>query len=122
MSSPSAGLDLAEHYRPRAGTHDELCDDRGGVRPHWATLMDELAALGPDEIARRWDRAQDLIHENGVSFDVNADPGGTDRPWRLSPVPVVLAPDEWQELVAALVQRARLLELVLDDLHGPQRL
>lgn len=121
MSSVAAGPSLAEGYTHRAGTFDELTGG-GEVRGHWRTLLDELAALGPTEIARRWEHAQELIHDNGVSYDVHGEGQGTERPWRLSPVPVVLSPDEWQALVPALAQRARLLELVLEDLYGPQHL
>jgi uncharacterized circularly permuted ATP-grasp superfamily protein/uncharacterized alpha-E superfamily protein len=119
---PPLGADPAAPYRPRAGTHDELVDEHGEVRPHWAPFLAHLGQLGPEEIGRRWVRAQELIHENGVSYNVHGDIQGMDRPWPLSPVPVVLSTEEWTALSAGLIQRARLLERVLDDLYGPQRL
>src|SRR3954462_7328142 len=98
--APPLGADGPAPYAPRAGVHDELVDAEGGVRPHWAPFLCHLGQLGPDELAparprtnrtpRRWARAQELIHENGVSYNVHGDPQGMDRPWPLSPLPVVL--------------------------------
>jgi uncharacterized circularly permuted ATP-grasp superfamily protein len=61
------------------------------------------------------------IQENGVTYNVYADPKGADRPWELDLLPHVLAADEWQQLSAGIAQRARLLNAVLADLYGPQR-
>jgi uncharacterized circularly permuted ATP-grasp superfamily protein/uncharacterized alpha-E superfamily protein len=121
--APPLGTDaLLPRYRRRPGVFDELLDDKGQVRPHWTAFLGHLGELGPTELERRWSRAQELIHENGVSYNVHGDPQGMDRPWPLSPLPVVIAPSEWSELVVGLGQRARLLERILDDLYGPQRL
>src|SRR6266851_2236951 len=45
-----------------------------------------------------------------------------DRPWQFDMVPLLIAPAEWTQLEAALVQRTRLLNLILADLYGPQTL
>src|SRR4029453_9039773 len=50
------------------------------------------------------------------------EPRGTDRPWELDPLPLLLAPNGVQGLEAGLAQRAQLLNLILADLYGPQRL
>jgi uncharacterized circularly permuted ATP-grasp superfamily protein len=62
------------------------------------------------------------IQENGVTYNVYADPKGADRPWELDLLPHVIAADEWARLSAGIAQRARLLNAVLADLYGPQRL
>jgi len=121
-SAPPFGADAVPQYRAKPGAYDELVDERGVVRPHWRTFLADLDQLGPGELGRRWSQAQQLIHENGVSYNVHGDPSGLDRPWPLSPLPVLLAPSEWSDLVAALVQRARVLEKLLEDLYGAQRL
>src|SRR3954454_16590075 len=120
--APPLGADGPAPYAPRADAHDEMVDAEGGVRPHWAPSLAPLAPLALDELARRWARAQELLHENGVSYNVHGDPQGMDRPWPLSPLPVLIAPSEWSDLVVGLGQRARLLERILDDVYGPQRL
>ena len=49
---------------------------------------------GAEEIKRRWEEAQDLIRENGVTYNVYGDPRGMDRPWQLDPIPLLIAPAE----------------------------
>ncbi|NLA34587.1 MAG: circularly permuted type 2 ATP-grasp protein [Actinobacteria bacterium] len=51
--------------------------------------------------------------------DLAADHNG--RP-QLDPIPLVVEQHQWATLSRALEQRAKVLELVLDDLFGPQRL
>jgi uncharacterized circularly permuted ATP-grasp superfamily protein/uncharacterized alpha-E superfamily protein len=113
--------DLAEGYAARPGAVDEMLDANGRVRPGWRRLLDGLGHFGPGELVRRWDKAQQLIHENGVSFNVYGDPAGMERPWVLSPVPVVLEADDWAQLTRGLAQRSRLLAALLRDLYGAQR-
>ena len=47
---------------------------------------------------------------------------GMDRPWNLDSIPLMIPPSEWSQLEAGLIQRARLLNSILVDLYGPQRL
>jgi uncharacterized circularly permuted ATP-grasp superfamily protein/uncharacterized alpha-E superfamily protein len=121
-AAPPFGADALPDYRPNPGAYDELVDDQGQVRPHWRSFLSHLEQLGPAELMGRWSQAQQLIHENGVSYNVHGDPRGLDRPWPLAPLPVMMAPAAWSDLVVALGQRARLMEQILDDLHGGQRL
>ena len=72
---------------------------------------------------RRAGRARSAaIRENGVTYNVYGDPQGVDRPWELDMLPLLIAPAEWSRIEAALVQRTRLLNLILADLYGPQTL
>jgi uncharacterized circularly permuted ATP-grasp superfamily protein/uncharacterized alpha-E superfamily protein len=109
-------------YRPLPGVFDEMSAPEGGVRPHWENFAAALEGLGPAEMLRRWEQARRLIIENGVTYNVHGDPRGLDRPWSFDPIPLLFAPAEWAALEAALIQRARLLEVVLEDLYGPQNL
>jgi uncharacterized circularly permuted ATP-grasp superfamily protein/uncharacterized alpha-E superfamily protein len=112
---------LAHGYEPRPGAFDEMLDGQGQVRPAWRKLLEHFDAMGNEELARRWDKARQLIHENGVSYNVYGDPQGLERPWTLSPIPVVIAADEWAQLARGLEQRGRLLAALLADVYGPQR-
>ena len=40
------------------------------------------------------------------------------RPWPLSHIPLLIDPAEWEELKAGVIQRAELLEAILNDLYG----
>jgi uncharacterized circularly permuted ATP-grasp superfamily protein/uncharacterized alpha-E superfamily protein len=73
-------------------------------------------------LAARWENARRNIRDNGVTYNVYGDPQGMDRPWELDMIPLLIPPHEWSQLEAGLTQRARLLNLVLADLYGPQEL
>ncbi|WMJ00538.1 circularly permuted type 2 ATP-grasp protein [Pseudomonas chlororaphis subsp. aurantiaca] len=114
--------DLLDHYPLTAGTYHELLDASGAVRPHWRRLFDQLQRSTPAQLMQRQALLTRQIQENGVTYNVYADPKGADRPWELDLLPHVIAADEWQQLSAGIAQRARLLNAVLADLYGPQRL
>jgi uncharacterized circularly permuted ATP-grasp superfamily protein/uncharacterized alpha-E superfamily protein len=109
-------------YTRDASRYDELLAADGTVRPHWRTLVDRLQAAGPETARRGAELARRLIVENGVTYNVYADPQGRDRPWQLDTLPLILPPEEWQTIAAGVAQRARLLDALLGDLYGPQRL
>src|ERR1019366_2445528 len=96
-------------------------DPAGRLGADWEPLVTQLRTLGLDELRRRWDEARRLLYEHGVSYDAG---GGESlaRTWNLSPIPVVFGPPTWEPLAAGLAQRARLLDRLLADLYGPQRL
>jgi uncharacterized circularly permuted ATP-grasp superfamily protein/uncharacterized alpha-E superfamily protein len=71
---------------------------------------------------RALDLTRRLIVENGVTYNVYADPQGADRPWALDPIPLILTAAEWRTIESGLAQRTRLLNALLADLYGPQRL
>src|SRR5262245_9536957 len=109
-------------YTSRAGLHDEMVAADGRVRPHWQPFLNSLSGLGLPELIHRWQDAQQLIRENGVTYNVYGHPRGIDRPWQLDPVPLLVAPAQAETLEAGLIQRGQLLEKVLGDLYGPQQL
>ncbi|MDI3272344.1 circularly permuted type 2 ATP-grasp protein [Pseudomonas sp. MDT1-16] len=114
--------DLLDRYPLTAGTYHEMLDDSGAVRPHWRRLFDQLQRSTPTQLVQRQALLTRQIQENGVTYNVYADLKGADRPWELDLLPHVIAADEWQQLSAGIAQRARLLNTVLADLYGPQRL
>ena len=90
--------------------------------PHWGSLLASLAALGPSELQRRFATADRYLREAGVFYRVYGEAGGSERPLELAHMPLVLPSDEWQRITEGLVERAEVLEEVLRDLYGEQRL
>ena len=113
---------LTAEYRQAPGVYDEMCSASGVLRPHWDPYISSLHTLGNKELAHRWQIARQRIRENGVSYNVYGDPLGTDRPWSLDAIPLLISAAEWEYLEAGLIQRARLLNTILADLYGPQKL
>jgi uncharacterized circularly permuted ATP-grasp superfamily protein/uncharacterized alpha-E superfamily protein len=122
LSDPATPWRLLAGYQPRGHVHDELVDRGGELRHHYGTFVRSLEALGRHELASRWENAKGTIRDNGVTYNVYGDPEGVDRPWTLDMIPLLVPPQEWNLLEAALIQRARLLNSILVDLYGPQHL
>src|SRR4051812_39684135 len=117
---PPNGGGLFRDYVSKADVFDEMREPGGSLRPHWQMFVNSLNDLGPAELERRWNTSRQLIHDNGVTYNVYGDPAGMDRPWNLDAIPFVLAAHEWAELEAGLVQRAKLLDALLADVYGQQ--
>src|SRR4051794_8453989 len=116
-SRPDAARDLSllHSYVPARAGYDEAFSELSQPRAHWAALLDSLTALGRSELDRRWEKARQLLHENGVSYNVYGDPEGMERQWSLSAIPVIVAEQDWNVIEAGVRQRARLLEAILAD-------
>jgi uncharacterized circularly permuted ATP-grasp superfamily protein/uncharacterized alpha-E superfamily protein len=119
--TPPARSLLAD-YCPRAGVWDEMLEAGGRVRPAWQPLATSLAGIDRAALASRWEQARRVIRENGVTYNVHGDPEGLARPWELDAVPLMMSAAEWARVSAGLAQRATLLDLILADVYGPQRL
>jgi len=113
---------LMDGYQPADGIFDEMLAPDGAVRPHWQPFLDALGGMTEAQIAHHWETAQRLVQENGTTYNVYEDSGGGARPWRMDPIPFLIDPNEWRELETGLIQRAKLLNAIVQDIYGPQRL
>jgi uncharacterized circularly permuted ATP-grasp superfamily protein/uncharacterized alpha-E superfamily protein len=109
-------------YPTLLGAYDEMLDNDGQIRSHWAYLIRALRTLGASEFERRGAEAAKLLRENGVTYNVYGDPAGQSRPWQLDPVPLLISSEEWGGIEAGLQERAELLNLILADIYGPREL
>jgi uncharacterized circularly permuted ATP-grasp superfamily protein/uncharacterized alpha-E superfamily protein len=114
--------DLYQNLLRYGAAYDESSGDGVTPRPHWAHLMESLREIGPEELGRRWSRAERRIRENGITYNIYGDPLGANRPWRIDIVPLLIPPDEWRSIEAGIKQRAQLLSLLVEDLYGEQTL
>ena len=117
-----AGMRLFRNYRPLPGVPDELCDETGRMRPGWDGLIAHMSRLGQDGMAHAIARGDQYLADAGVFFRNWGDTTLSGRDWPFSPVPIILPEAEWANIAAGLIQRAELLESVMADLYGPNRL
>ncbi|AFK04466.1 protein of unknown function DUF404 [Emticicia oligotrophica DSM 17448] len=115
-------LSLLNTYKSSLNSYDEVIDHNGQVKPHWKTLFDTLESIGIEGLEQRNEEIISKLKENGVTYNVyNADNGST-RAWKLDPIPFLIHEKEWQQIEKGIKQRAQLLDLILKDIYGPQRL
>jgi uncharacterized circularly permuted ATP-grasp superfamily protein/uncharacterized alpha-E superfamily protein len=102
--------------------YHELLDTQGQFRPHWNKVLPYLRPEGLDELNDYWQQAERILRDNGVAYHVYDDPQGMLRPWILDAIPLCLSAKEWQHIERSIIQRARLLNALLEDFYGPQEL
>jgi len=100
--------------------YDELVTGTGAIRPHWRGLMETVFTLSSEQLAERLARASIQMSDDEIVALPEAHPGAPAP--SLDLIPLILPESEWQTIADGLVQRARLLETILADLYGPQRL
>ena len=100
---------------------DEMLSRDGQINPHWHGFMQALNTLGLAEMESRHKEVQRLLRENGVTYVVHGEQQGH-RPWALDPIPLIISNTDWDVISTGLTQRAKLLNLILEDLYGERRL
>jgi len=114
--------ELLDAYTVPPSRFDELLVAPGVPRPHWESFLRALAKREGPYIGDKLSLMEREIRENGITYNVYADPQGADRPWQVDPLPLLLSAAEWETIEAGIAQRAELLNRVLGDIYGPQTL
>ncbi|HEX9432211.1 MAG TPA: circularly permuted type 2 ATP-grasp protein [Burkholderiales bacterium] len=114
--------ELLAEYPQATDRFDELFEAPHTPRAHWKPLIEQLAAWPAERMRERLHSVHSQVRENGITYNVYADPQGADRPWELDVLPMILPQEEWSAVEAGIVQRATLLNKVLIDVYGEQRL
>lgn len=120
-ATPDAVARLLAGYRPLPGVSDELLDAQGQVRPVWRSFIEHLAKMPPEDLDRRLELGDQYLRDAGVFFRQYGE-DQTERSWPLSHIPIQIHESEWLGITEGLVQRAELLEAIVADLYGQQRL
>jgi uncharacterized circularly permuted ATP-grasp superfamily protein/uncharacterized alpha-E superfamily protein len=113
---------ILDGYAPLPGVSDELLDPTGAIRPVWRGLIGHLDEFAPADLAARYARGDQYLRDAGVFFRQYDSGSSTERAWPLSHIPVLIEESEWTAIAEGLVQRADLLEALMADLYGPNRL
>ncbi|PWV60140.1 circularly permuted type 2 ATP-grasp protein [Plasticicumulans acidivorans] len=111
---------LADYPLPQDGRWDVLLRPDGSLRPGWDYILGQLAELGVSELQPRYEEAQRLLRENGVTFNAYEDSRGANRAWSVDPIPLPIEGSDWAEVEAGVAQRTRLFDRLLADLYGPR--
>lgn len=120
-AKPTAAAALTG-YRPLGSVPDELVDAKGALRPVWRGFMAHFLGLPEEERSRRLARGDQYLMDSGVFYRQYGGGQSVERPWPLAHVPVLIDEADWAGVTAALTQRADLLEAVMADLYGANRL
>lgn len=142
--APEPGHALADLLMRRAlpaepGVWDELrqADAAGAtaLRPLWQRFADAVALTErgesglpapPGDLAEQLDlrvaAVAQQLRRDGVTHNVFSEQGAATRPWSLELLPLLIEPDDWAQIESGVQQRATLLQAMMTDLYGPQRM
>jgi uncharacterized circularly permuted ATP-grasp superfamily protein/uncharacterized alpha-E superfamily protein len=111
---------VVAQYRPLPGVPDEFIGADGKPKGAWLTFISRLIELGQDEIQRRFALSDRQIRDTGMSYRAYGDKN--EKSWPIGHLPLLIEAEDWREISAGVVQRAELLERVLQDIYGDGRL
>ncbi|MBT9475259.1 MAG: circularly permuted type 2 ATP-grasp protein, partial [Polaromonas sp.] len=126
LPSPTRPVLRAAHAAPGlpgACQETEASEAQGEpLTPEWTDFFNLLGRDGFDDLTHRAANLQRQVRDNGVTYNVYADADGPQRPWSLDLFPMMISSQDWAEIEPGIQQRARLLDLVMADIYGPQDL
>ncbi len=109
----------AEHPPASLVAYDEMVSGKRALRPHWRDIMSLVWGMPPEMLREKQARAAGHLAAADNLFTEGAEPLPH---WGMDLLPLIIPDAEWQGLAAGLTQRARLLNLILEDVYGPQTL
>lgn len=139
MSAVALGSDAVpnplDDYRERVAG-DEGIDEivtLDGVREAAEPLAASIGEAGLPAMLAARSATRRFVDDEGITYGAGVAPEDTDVPqgrdmpteprtWDLDPIPLTFGPQEWSGLELGVRQRAALLDTVLTDLSGDQRL
>ncbi|WP_345521719.1 circularly permuted type 2 ATP-grasp protein [Nocardioides conyzicola] len=99
--------------------YDEMVAPDGSLRPPWKGLAEVAVGLTDADLRRVQGEIGRFLSDDGVTY---APAGRGHGRWRLDPIPLVIDAAAWAPVEIGLAQRAELLNAILVDLYGDQRL
>lgn len=106
---------------PRSDRYDEVVAPDGSLRTPWKGLAELAVGLTGADLDRVDGDISRFLDDDGVTY---ARPGSAGKvgAWSLDAVPLIIDAATWAPLEVGLAQRTELLNAVLVDLYGEQRL
>ncbi|RYG56572.1 circularly permuted type 2 ATP-grasp protein, partial [bacterium] len=111
-----------QSYELDPAFYDEMFDSKGLPRDSYLKLHKRLRETDPNEL-KGYQNAADLSFLNqGITFTVYGNDGGTERIFPYDLLPRIITSKEWDTIEKGLIQRVTALNLFLKDLYGEARI
>ena len=117
MTTPNTSSPDAAAAAPVA--YDEMVSGKRSLRPHWRDIMALVWGMPQEVLREKQARAASHLAAADNLFTEGAEPLPQ---WGMDLLPLILPEAEWRSVAAGLTQRAKLLNLILEDVYGPQTL
>ncbi len=120
LFGPDPGADPLAYYDAGGRDGDAYLAADPAVGGAWRRFVAGLITQGNGDLSRIRGFLDRHVDELGLAFRLTGDV--QERAWPLSPIPILISAAEWGGVEAGLIQRAELLEAVLQDMYGDQAL
>jgi len=100
------------------GTVFDEMTDGGAARAEYARIADWLSSTDLEALKAKHAEAEALFRRVGITFAVYGEGGDPERLIPFDPVPRVFSASEWDRIDRGVKQRARALNMFLDDVYN----
>ena len=121
-SKVEALTELLSAYRVLDGSFDELTKNTDRVKFGYRRFLGVEPCLTGQEVYSRWRLSKQSLKDNAPAAIGPLHKTGSIHTWDLDPIPFVIEASEWSSIYAGMQQRMQVLELLLQDVYGDQRL
>lgn len=111
---------MLRRYGAEAGVGDLMTNAAPSMTARWRDMLAALGAGSEGDFGPLQARAERQVIDLGMAFRLAGE--DDERAWPLSPVPLLIPTSEWQKIEQGLAQRAGLIETVMTDIYGEQKL
>ena len=101
--------------------YDEMFEADDTPRAHCRKLWESLDQMPIAEIATKQEQTERSFLNEGITFSVDGEEGGQERPIPIDLLPRLLDATTWEHIERGLRQRLKALNLFLADVYGPSR-
>jgi uncharacterized circularly permuted ATP-grasp superfamily protein/uncharacterized alpha-E superfamily protein len=118
--NPESDAEQFQYTSPINGI-DEAYTPESVIRPHWEYLLNSLQDLGAEVIDERQKKVRRILRDDGATYKIYDEPDAN-QTWQLNPIPLLIDSEEWSATETALIERAELFNLLLQDIYGERKL
>ena len=115
-ASERSGAETLHRYELN-GAYDEMFRAAEHPRKQYRPLHNLLLSLGPDELRRSKQEADQSFFNQGITFTVYGNDKGTERIFPHDLLPRIITAAEWENIERGLTQRITALNLFLKDVY-----
>lgn len=104
------------------GFYDELFKPDGTPREEAIPLIERINALPTRDLRRRQKAAENALHQQGITFSVYGNKGGTEKIFPFDILPRIVTAAEWEVLERGMKQRIQALNMFIDDIYNEKKI
>ena len=120
LAAPAGHWDELQGWASGAGLVN--ADTQAQMSTAWKGFIAHLGTEGLEGLNTRMANLQRQVRDNGITYNVYAATDQPQRPWSLDLFPLMVPEADWQQIEVGVLQRMQLLERIMADAYGLQKL